>query len=151
MRGELALPLSLPSGSQFCRPSRGADSRHRDIFPLPWRAPGAAESVAGNSFSRSSRRRWCRRAHREADISDCVFALNSLQHGGWRPVPGANPRTNAAQAEAVGNIRSMVKDFGLPPGDLSPAGAFTELCRSLEYGGGAAAPAHLAPLDVDLL
>ena len=109
--------------------------RERDLFPLPRRQLPA--SVLGNScflnhhgepLSRSTIRRVKQRFHKDVWCDEGIQTLNELS-GVPFDSPPQTP-SNQAQRHAISRIEALYSRVPAPPPDLSPAGAFTELCGS---------------------
>eukprot|EP00959_Pyramimonas_sp_CCMP1952_P352761 7390693-Pyramimonas_sp.AAC.1 len=60
-------------------------------------------------------------------VVDAVRAMNEMYTGSCCPRPTGLASPTVAQQEALAAIQEAVDAFGVPPPDLTPAGALEEL------------------------
>ena len=101
-------------------------ARSRDLLPLPLPFPGAGTLCAASHPSRSMRRRLRSTGLWQQLSNDAVTCLNELD--GSRGI--CDQFCTSAQSDATSRIVAACRDLGKPPCNLTPAGAFVELCGS---------------------
>ena len=104
--------------------------RNRELFPLP--PPFLSELATGapsrGRCCRSVVRRLQRRLHWQQWCREGVQTLNELSG-----FPFDNPPdlpSNAGQEKALCHLSDLYKNVPPPPIELTPAGAFQELCKA---------------------
>lgn len=105
-------------------------SRQRDLLPLPPPFPDAGGLCQAQHASRWVRRRLLATGRWQQWANDAARTLNDF-YGGCSPVPEF---ASSLQAPCLARIANACERVGRPPAEMSPAGAFVELCgASLPY------------------
>ena len=105
-------------------------SSRRDLLPFPLPFPAAGNLPKGPHISRSIRRKLCTKQGWQTWANDGAEATNELygSHSSF-----AGPLTASKEA-ALAQFCNHYRNVDKPPSDVSPAGAFLELCQnSLPY------------------
>ena len=122
--------------------------RHRGVFPFPVpRVDNITEEAL--ELSRSSRRRLESRSHEDVWVRDIVTSLNEMfcgseEMGNFE----GDGRPTLSQTICLETFKQVVRDAGKPPADVTGREALAELQTRPGYAGD---PAHLAPMNLDLL
>ena len=128
-------PFSATSGACLRTPFEMGE-RQRELFPLPFPYPTIPCHLNDNrlrapgtpSLCTSTRRRLLRKWHRQAWCNEGVAVCNELSGFPFSDSP--NFVSNDGQKNVLENFQSMYSRVPPPPSDITPARAFTELCRS---------------------
>jgi len=107
----------------------------KDLLPIPRPFPKADDTFSSEvGLSRSVNRRLLRKHRWQQWANDAVDTVNQL-YGHGEVVSETIP--NAAQEACLTRLKERFSEVGCPPPDLSPAGAFQELCGTVAgYGDG---------------
>ncbi|CAK0831590.1 unnamed protein product [Prorocentrum cordatum] len=90
-------------------------------------------------------------SHRREMVVDAVRAMNEMYTGSCCPRPTGLASPTVAQQEALAAIQEAVDAFGVPPPDLTPAGALEELRAAQSYDQESAVIAPVTFDRVDLI
>ncbi|CAK0804177.1 unnamed protein product, partial [Prorocentrum cordatum] len=96
-------------------------------------------------------RRLHRTSHRREMVVDAIRAMNEMYTGSSCPRPTGLTGPATAQQEALAVIQEAVDAFGVPPPDLTPAGALEELRVAQSYDQESAVIAPVTFDRVDLI
>ena len=121
--------------------------RHRGLFPIPVPVVNAANKPA--DASRSVLRRWQAHQHVEEWHRDLVQTLNAMFMGDERQGNfDGGGRHTLSQRICLARMKQAILDAGKPPDGINGREALLELQAKPGYAGD---PAHLAPMDLDLI
>ena len=163
--------LAAAMGFAAFAPSSVEERVPRDIFPLP--VGPSSEVPASIRVSRAVRlrRRLAKACHSESACSFTTRALNVCFQGSGKLLDYQSEMSlhksqclhnsknasrlpmSAAQAQVLNHVKDSVLGLGPPPhvGDLSPAGAYSELCGAAKGYDDAPKSSHPASYDPGLL
>ncbi|CAK0790921.1 unnamed protein product, partial [Prorocentrum cordatum] len=111
----------------------------------------AAVSAEGEPKAKAKGKRLHRTSHRREMVVDAIRAMNEMYTGSSCPRPTGLTGPTTAQQEALAVIQEAVDAFGVPPPDLTPAGALEELRVAQSYDQESAVIAPVTFDRVDLI